>query len=115
MPLTVVFSCLFHLDAQAEKESFRSAAENAFSLQATIRAQTEAHAEEVQSLQSKLRSVEDRCIELLHLKIGHEKDICRLRNEIQQLSESESESESESGVDEEEKATTQSISLEMRI
>lgn len=76
---------IVYVDTQALCEEYHSAAENALNLKEQLKQQEEAHTEALASLEEKLHSVENRCIELLQLKMGQEKDISRLRSENMQL------------------------------
>lgn len=67
----------------------QDAAENSLSYQAAAKKREEELLKQIEDQTLRLHQVEARCVELLQLKIGQEKDIRRLRNEITTLTEAE--------------------------
>ena len=80
-------------EANEEKERFRTAAEQSFALQEAAAKREEALMNEVQEEEKKRKQVESRCVELLQVKMGLERDVMRLRNEVTALMEAEKESQ----------------------
>ena len=82
-------------EANEEKERFRTAAEQSFALQEAAAKREEALMNEVQEEEKKRKQVESRCVELLQVKMGLERDVMRLRNEVTALMEAEKEAREE--------------------
>lgn len=75
----------WRIETQAQCEHYHQLAANALSLEEQLKQQEETHNQRLTEMEEKVRSVENRCIELLQIKIGQEKDISRLREENTQL------------------------------
>ena len=76
------------VDLTAKNAFLHDAAANSLAFQETAAKQEAALRSELAALEAKLRQTEARCVELLQLKMGQEKDIRRLRNEATSLAES---------------------------
>lgn len=82
-------------EANEEKERFRTAAEQSFAFQEAASAREKELMNDVHQEEVKRNQVESRCVELLQIKIGLERDVVRLRNEVISLTEAEKEAREE--------------------
>ena len=81
--------CTDRIELKKRNDLFRDAAENSLAIQERANRREDQLNEEIKKREEKLRATEARCIDLLQLKMGYERDIARLRNEVATATEAE--------------------------
>ena len=77
------------IEARGQAETFRDAAENTLAIQTRANEREEALQKEVAARETRLRSVEKRCVELLQVKMEKEKELLALQSALEKAKKEE--------------------------
>lgn len=77
------------IEARGQAETFRDAAENTLAIQTRANEREEALQKEVAAHETRLRSVEKRCVELLQVKMEKEKELLALQSALEKAKKEE--------------------------